>query len=92
MKNDNKIIKHALSSRNKEYVDQLYVAYIKALVKSEKLQNNLEKFFTLVGNSPNRAARKQTHYINNSLNNLLVKLMEYQNTINYINSSEIIAE
>lgn len=71
-------------SKSKKSVDDLYLKYIDTLVKSENLQNKLEKMCTSFIDSPNDSAQKKANYINNNLNNMLVEVMLMQNLINYI--------
>lgn len=83
----NNIVKKAVAKKNKKSIEQLYLNYIKALVKSEHLHNSLEKACTMLNNTPNSSYLiKQRENLNNSLNNLLTKVMLMQNAINYINS------
>ncbi len=85
--NKNKIkrkLKLHNNRKSKQSVDKLYLKYIDALVKSENLQNKLEKMCTSFINTPNDSAHKKANYINNNLNNMLVEVMLMQNLINYI--------
>lgn len=85
--NKNKIKKQLKlhnKSKSKKSVDKLYLKYIDTLVKSENLQNKLEKMCTGFIDSPNDSTQKKANYINNNLNNMLVEVMLMQNLINYI--------
>ncbi len=83
-----KHIQTTVRKKKKENLEKLYLNYIDALVKSENLQNSLERTCAMLISSPSSIISKQTENLNNNLNNLLVKVMLLQNTINYLSSSE----
>lgn len=84
MKQKFKIVRAAVATQSNESKNELYLNYIKALVRSENLQNNLEKTCSMLINSPSSIINKQAEKLNNSLNNLLVQVMLYQNTIDFV--------
>ena len=85
MVNKRKLAKAILKS-DKKNLDTLYLNYITALIKSENLQNKLEKTCSILINTPASLITNNVSDINNNLNNLLVKLMLMQNTIDYFTS------
>ena len=81
---NNKTIGRVLKKPGTHHVNNLYLNYITALVKSESLQNRLENTCSMLINTPSSLITNNVGELNNNLNNLLVKVMLMQNTIDYI--------
>lgn len=67
--------------------EKIYLNYINMLIKTENLQNKLEKAYTKVMNTTSEKSKNissETVGLNNCLNKLLVKVMILQNVINLI--------
>lgn len=83
---DKKNTQQLLHSKKEENIEQLYVNYINALVKTENLQNKLEKMCSMMISNPKYLPSKKTRGLNNYVNNMMVKVMVMQNLINYIST------
>lgn len=85
---DKKNTKKLLDSKKEQNIEQLYVNYINTLVKTENLQNKLEKVCSTMISKPKYLPSKKTRCLNNYVNNMMVKVMVMQNLINYISTNK----
>ena len=59
--------------------------YINLLIKSETLHDKLEKLYCKLETNASNLIKNQILKLNNALNNIMVKLMEYQWKIDFLN-------
>lgn len=59
--------------------------YINLLIKSEALHTKLEKLYCKLETSASKFIKNEILKLNNALNKIMVKLMEYQWKIDFLN-------